>query len=192
MMLPQVPDPAVGSPETSYSKDRKAFLISLPRAVLPSPTDMVSIFMAGLPETIKEEQHLAPLASRPAAPAGDAAPEPESTFSSASAGEAAPAAQSAIPASAQPLPVAQKAGFTYIPDVKSMQKPDALLLKPPYYLIVYANQRENVEVECSHSPTLQLLYDYLKKWVKTNQESATKVSAGLSAYLPRRVRCSSG
>ena len=131
--------------------------------------------MAALPESIKEEQTLAPLASRPAPTPSEHeetsyAPPPE-TYSAPVSHAPAPS----HPISSAPLPVAKKGGYTYIPDVKSTPKPDDLLLKPPYYLIVYANNREKVEVECSHSPTLQFLADYLKKWVKINQQDRRKV-----------------
>jgi hypothetical protein len=139
---------------------------------------MVSIFMASLPESIKEEQRLAPLASRPA-PATATEVE-DSSYTPPPETSAVPVAHAPAPShplSSGPLPPARKSGYTYIPDVKSTPKPDDLLLKPPYYLIVYANNREKVEVECSHSPTLQFLADYLKKWVKINQQDRRKVRA---------------
>ncbi|KAI0893151.1 hypothetical protein F4806DRAFT_477164 [Annulohypoxylon nitens] len=53
------------------------------------------------------------------------------------------------------------------PDINIVPRPDQLLLKPPYHLSVYSLDKTRVEIQCSHSPTLELLADYLKKWCKT-------------------------
>jgi hypothetical protein len=156
--------------DTRFDKEKQAFCILLPRGTFPAPTDMVSSFMAGLPETLKNEQ---PAASLAAATVPDA--EEPSPSVLAPEAHAAPPASNAHSTSPAALPVAKRGGYTYMPDVKAMAKPDELLLKPPYYLVVYANNRESVEVECSHSPTLQMLAEYLKKWVKTNQGDRKKV-----------------
>ncbi|KAI0880932.1 uncharacterized protein GGS22DRAFT_192769 [Annulohypoxylon maeteangense] len=63
------------------------------------------------------------------------------------------------------------------PDISLLQRPDQLLLKPPYHLAVYNTGRANVEIQCSHSPTLELLADYLKKWCKTNPHQASRPPA---------------
>ncbi|OTB00743.1 hypothetical protein M426DRAFT_15102 [Hypoxylon sp. CI-4A] len=60
--------------------------------------------------------------------------------------------------------------FDILSDVSNLPSPDQLLLRPPYHLIVYGGGRTTVEVHCSHSPTLQLLADYLKKWCKLNYQ----------------------
>ncbi|KAI1207462.1 uncharacterized protein F4807DRAFT_178934 [Annulohypoxylon truncatum] len=53
------------------------------------------------------------------------------------------------------------------PDISILPRPDQLLLKPPYHLAVYNAGNDKVEIQCSHSPTLELLADYLTKWCKT-------------------------
>ncbi|KAI1332448.1 hypothetical protein F5Y16DRAFT_357816 [Xylariaceae sp. FL0255] len=74
-----------------------------------------------------------------------------------------------------------------IPDIHTVARPDDLLLKPPYHLVVYDMGRSLVEVQCSHSPTLVFLSEYLKKWSKINHNNTKKppradVKLGESAF----------
>ncbi|BEI83704.1 hypothetical protein CcaverHIS002_0403080 [Cutaneotrichosporon cavernicola] len=54
-----------------------------------------------------------------------------------------------------------------LPLVGALPRPDDLLLRPPYNLRVQSS-RHMVIVEASHSPTLQLLHDYLSQWCRVN------------------------
>lgn len=63
----------------------------------------------------------------------------------------------------------------FFPTVASLPRPDDLLRQPPYHLLMHASG-SNVLVECSHSPTLQLLSDYLKQWCRANHNRTDKVS----------------
>ncbi|KAI2779371.1 hypothetical protein F4815DRAFT_446406 [Daldinia loculata] len=60
--------------------------------------------------------------------------------------------------------------FDILPNISLLPCPDDLLLKPPYHLTVYGGGKTTVEVQCSHSPTLELLAEYLKKWCKVNHQ----------------------
>ena len=61
-------------------------------------------------------------------------------------------------------------------DATTLPRPDELLLQPPYHLSVTARSRTEVEIQCSHSPTLEFLSTYLKKWCRTNMQNTNKVS----------------
>lgn len=67
--------------------------------------------------------------------------------------------------------------FDILPNISLLPCPDDLLLKPPYHLTVYGGGKTTVEVQCSHSPTLELLAEYLKKWCKVNHQDTRHVSA---------------
>ncbi|KAI2627555.1 hypothetical protein GGR54DRAFT_589480 [Hypoxylon sp. NC1633] len=67
--------------------------------------------------------------------------------------------------------------FDPMPDFKMLPKPDELLLKPPYHLVVYGGGNALVEIQCSHSPTLEMLANYLKKWCKVNYQHVHKPPA---------------
>ncbi|KAI1164143.1 hypothetical protein F5B18DRAFT_650862 [Nemania serpens] len=64
--------------------------------------------------------------------------------------------------------------FDVLPTVETVPRPDDLLQRPPYHLLVHGASRTCVEVQCSHSPTLQFLAEYLKKWARTNHNNTTR------------------
>lgn len=75
------------------------------------------------------------------------------------------------PASAFP-----RARVSFLPDAMTLPSPNELLLKPPYHLIVHVGQRE-VEIQGSHSPSLVLLSEYLKRWCRVNHHDTRTVSS---------------
>lgn len=79
-------------------------------------------------------------------------------------------------ASEKSVTMEQHQHIDVLPDIKTLLRPDELLLKPPYHLAVYGGGKTMVEVQCSHSPTLELLADYLKKWCKINHQDTRRVS----------------
>lgn len=64
----------------------------------------------------------------------------------------------------------------YLPDANTLPKPGTLLLKPPYHLFIHAIDNNKLEIQCSHSATLEVLSDYLKRWCRINPNVTTKVS----------------
>ncbi|KAI0397974.1 hypothetical protein F5Y17DRAFT_454557 [Xylariaceae sp. FL0594] len=69
-------------------------------------------------------------------------------------------------------PQPQRRKYDIIPDLATVPRPDDLLQRPPYHLHVsaYGSNGSQVDVECSHSPTLQFLAEYLQKWCRTNHQ----------------------
>ncbi|KAI6088276.1 hypothetical protein F4821DRAFT_92506 [Hypoxylon rubiginosum] len=67
--------------------------------------------------------------------------------------------------------------FTMMPDVNSQPHPEKLLIDPPYHLVVYGGGKTSVEVQCSHSPTLEFLAEYLKKYCKANAQDVRRPPA---------------
>lgn len=63
----------------------------------------------------------------------------------------------------------------YLPDPNTMPKPGTLLQRAPYHLFVYASGKNKIEIECSHSQTLEVLSEYLKRWCRINPNLTTKV-----------------
>ena len=66
---------------------------------------------------------------------------------------------------------------TYLPTAASLPQPDKLLLRPPYHLLVLSRGMSEIEIQGSHSPSLDLLGAYLKKWCRTNVRRSDKVRA---------------
>ena len=70
----------------------------------------------------------------------------------------------------------------YMPDANSIPRPDDLLLKPPYHVLVYVRGGDEIEVQASHPPTLQFLADYLRKWCRLNHQVSGKVRVSSPFY----------
>lgn len=67
----------------------------------------------------------------------------------------------------------------FLPDPNTMPKPSALFQQAPYHLFVYtslSSRSQKIEIECSHSQTLEVMAEYLKRWTKTNVNRTDKVS----------------
>lgn len=62
----------------------------------------------------------------------------------------------------------------YLPDLALLSRPDELLREPPYHLAVYSGHG-TVEIHGSHSPTLELIAAYLRKFVRTNHNQTNRV-----------------
>ncbi|KAF2669685.1 hypothetical protein BT63DRAFT_267086 [Microthyrium microscopicum] len=62
---------------------------------------------------------------------------------------------------------------TKIPTLAMIPRPEDMLSQAPYFFIVTASTRQ-IRLECSHQASLDLLVEYLKKWVKRNHRLNTK------------------
>ncbi|KAH7147002.1 hypothetical protein B0J13DRAFT_500867 [Dactylonectria estremocensis] len=150
-------------PSTTWSKDRDAFIIHLPNEIMPPTSELVSIFQNQIPAVFQPTHHLT--SSAPAQAEG-------SGTVGVSRGFYNDAAMALSPTDLPPHTAGPT--ITKIPNVNDLPKPDQLLAKPPYYLILYAGVRTKVEVECSHTQTLVFLSEYLKQWCKANHDSPDK------------------
>ncbi|KND93892.1 hypothetical protein TOPH_01695 [Tolypocladium ophioglossoides CBS 100239] len=72
-----------------------------------------------------------------------------------------------VVSSANP-PLEPEGASNYLPSAISLPQPDKLLLRPPYHLLVFSRGGSEIEIQSSHSPSLDLLAAYLKKWCRTN------------------------
>jgi len=55
----------------------------------------------------------------------------------------------------------------FLPTADALQRPEELLLQPPYHALVQWRGSE-LEIHCSHGAALQLLRDYLDRWARQN------------------------
>lgn len=69
-----------------------------------------------------------------------------------------------------------------LPNWESLPRPDDLLLRPPYHLTLFAGTHQ-IQIECSHSPSLKLLSDYLKRWCRVNHSDTRSVSPSVQNDL---------
>ncbi|KAI0118071.1 hypothetical protein F4776DRAFT_672958 [Hypoxylon sp. NC0597] len=146
-------------PVVFWSATRVGLDVNLPKGGMQSPIEMQSLFKVRLLDCFNDPQ---------------ASLDEWANLSIDTIGE-----NSAATAPHQP--------FDVLPDIRVLPRPDELLLKPPYHLAVYGGGNAIVEVQCSHSPTLQLLAGYLKRWCKVNHQNinhppAVEVNLHLSSF----------
>ncbi|TGJ80327.1 hypothetical protein E0Z10_g8447 [Xylaria hypoxylon] len=149
----------------TWSNQRRGLIISLPKSVAPSKSYMLSFFTGNLLKIFDVKPKHATSSNNEPASVDDWA---DVTVDN-KTGNAAVIEIPQRHAIAQQPPV-----FDMIPDIETIPRPDELLLKPPYHLIVRDFNSSSTEVQCSHSPTLQFLSDYLKKWARTNHNNTNR------------------
>lgn len=142
--------------QVSWSDQRCAFVVQLPKKQVLFPSQLYPSFRGGLLDCFGAKS-----TSTPAAADDWADVEVDKTTGK--------------PAVSEPpttTSVAQRpAASEYLPNWESLPRPDELLLKPPYHLILHAGVGQ-ISIECSHSPSLKLLSDYLKRWCRVNHNDS--------------------
>lgn len=74
--------------------------------------------------------------------------------------------------------VQQAPASDVLPNIRTLERPEDLMRKPPYHLILTHTQYGKfITIQCSHQPSLELIAEYFKKWTKKNHNQSTKVSA---------------
>jgi hypothetical protein len=63
-----------------------------------------------------------------------------------------------------------------LPDIATIERPEELIKKPPYWLIVRQERRNLILIEGSHGPSLSVLEAYLKKWCRGEVGRVDRVS----------------
>ncbi|KAK0748393.1 hypothetical protein B0T21DRAFT_380235 [Apiosordaria backusii] len=137
---------------TSWSEQRRGFVVSLPKKQVFQPTELFPIFRGNLLACFDADTKKTDLPIRDAQ-ADDWA-------------EVEVNVESSKPQSK----------VEFLPNAASLPRPDQLFLRPPYYLTMTASSKR-IELHCSHSPTLQFLSDYLQRWCRVNRHDTTNPPA---------------
>ncbi|KAF5655967.1 cytochrome family 51 (sterol 14-demethylase) [Fusarium heterosporum] len=143
-------------PCTKWSDAKLGFVLYIPKAVVYQPVQFSELFKEQLLEVFEEKQ-----SSKP------------TTVFSTTGDEWADVANEREEQSIT-LP---SATVDYLPDASTMPKPGSLLQNAPYHLFVYASGKNKIEIECSHSQTLEVLAEYLRKWTRINPNLTNKPPA---------------
>jgi len=151
---------------TAWSAQRAAFLVRLPRKTVYAPAELFPVFRGALLACFDDDddkkQAQALLSRRDAAaPAGDDWADVAVDHKTGKP-DVVEAASPPNPPSSGRYPV------EFLASASSLPRPDELFLRPPFHLVVHDLGRQKVEVLGSHSPSLELLADYLKRWCRTN------------------------
>ncbi|KAI1148178.1 hypothetical protein F4825DRAFT_454750 [Nemania diffusa] len=161
--------------DISWSAQQRGIIIALPKSAVPSQSYMRSFFAGSLLKLFSSNATLSPssLTSRAAEPAAvdDWADIAVDNRTGTAGVVEIPQRH---PATSSTLEPAEAAVSDVIPDVETVPRPDDLLLRPPYHLTVYGGGKAFMEVQCSHSATLQFLSDYLVKWSRTNHNNTNR------------------
>ncbi|ORY60917.1 uncharacterized protein BCR38DRAFT_349091 [Pseudomassariella vexata] len=155
-------------PKTTWSDERVGFIISLPKAEVPSPMEMEPTFKGSLISCFDKKRTASGAVSHGMASVDDWADVSMDTETGTPGVIEAPQQQS--PSGLHP----RQPELNTLPSCSTLARPDELLLKPPYHLVVYSRGGTLVEVQSSHSPSLRLLAEYLKKWCRVNHQDNRK------------------
>lgn len=176
--------PIVTEPGTAWSEDRSSFLLYLPhKRAVTVPGEFAAVYRGDLLNCFKEKKPAAPsLAVRSAAAAAAAASggddwadvEMDAATGKAAIVEAAPKsyASSAVPTTSSSAPEATIPKLEYLPSLESLPRPDELFLRPPYHIIVADYGKKKIVIQGSHSPSLRLLGEYMKRWCRLNHQDS--------------------
>ncbi len=66
--------------------------------------------------------------------------------------------------------------FDILPEIATLERPEELTKRPPYWLVVRQQGRAMVEVQCSHQGSLVVMEGYLKRWIRHAADLVTRVS----------------
>ncbi|PNP83477.1 hypothetical protein FNYG_03040 [Fusarium nygamai] len=152
-------------PSTKWSDAQLGFILYIPKDLVHQPSQYFGLFKEQLLECFEENRtsKTLPIHSTMGDEWADVGTEDQ---------EEEPA---------KPPQAGYKApAVDYIPDPNTMPKPSALFQQAPYHLFVYtsaSNRSQKIEIECSHSQTLEVLAEYLKRWTKTNVNRVDKPPA---------------
>ncbi|KAI1863448.1 hypothetical protein JX265_008843 [Neoarthrinium moseri] len=152
-------------PALSWSGERTGFIISLPKEHVPSPWEMEPLFKSQSLACFDEKVAPATAMAHRSAPNDDWA----DVSLDAKTGK-----PELIDHSHNRTVSTVTADFERLPTCSILGRPDELLLKPPYHIAVYDRGTTLIEVHGSHSPSLQLLAEYLKKWCRVNHQDSRK------------------
>ncbi|KAK4184712.1 hypothetical protein QBC35DRAFT_455009 [Podospora australis] len=142
---------------TAWSEQRKGFVISLPKKQIFQPAEFFPVFRGDLLACFEPTEAAPPkqLSERPKETSTDDWADVEVVVGSKGT---------------------KKTNVEFMPNADSLPRPDQLLLRPPYHLTL-ATAGSTIEIHCSHSPTLQFLSNYLKRWCRVNHNDTTNPPA---------------
>ncbi len=172
---------------TSWSEARDGFVLALPRSKVVQPAELFPIFRGGLLACFDEPGKVVPVMERKAAAAAAAAAGGDDWEGVEVDTTTGKAEVTAPPPRRQESATTARPRVEFLPVVASLPRPDELFLQPPYHLSL-SHGHQHIEVQCSHSPTLQLLADYLKRWCRVNHSDSRNVCDPSLTPLPLSSR----
>lgn len=159
-------------PTTRWTADKNAFTIFLPKASPSSTSTMVGGFSSDFLSCFQPEPaQPVPLATSHTLPDDSWADiEVDSASGKVDTREEKLSASSAA--------LMNEAIIDIIPDINTLERPEYLMLKPPYHLsISHSTYQKEMVVQCSHPPSLKVIEGYLKRWTKRDNNTVNRPPA---------------
>ncbi|OCK83714.1 hypothetical protein K432DRAFT_321727 [Lepidopterella palustris CBS 459.81] len=157
-------------PTTKWTSEKSAFTIFLPKSGTHHQSTMAAGFNGDFLACFQPEPvPRIPLASKFEMP-DDSWADIE-TDSAVASGRIEPPKETASSTTAPAKVVVDR-----LPDASLLERPEYLMLKPPYHLILSAYLKE-MTVQCSHPPTLKVIEEYLKRWTKRDNGTVNRPQA---------------
>jgi len=156
-------------PVTAWQEDKLIFVISLPNAD-PVPASTV---LAGFSSDFLSLFTASPQAPTTTATAPEDPEDPEAW------------AELSLPEAHTVAPprTATDVGEDALPELAMIPRPEELLKKPPYWIVVRQEGRARVMIQGSHTPSLACLEAYLKRWCRGDVGIVDRVSCHPSRRL---------
>lgn len=151
---------ASASAATAWSEQRDGFVVSLPKKTVYQPAELFPVFRGGLLPCFEVKK-------KPQLPVRKAETGAADDWEGVEVDATTGTAQVAQAPRASYAPAASRPKAEFLPNMASMPRPDQLFLQPPYHLSLIHGHHQ-IELHCSHSPTLELLAEYLKRWCRIN------------------------
>ncbi|TKW60241.1 hypothetical protein CTA1_4766 [Colletotrichum tanaceti] len=172
---------------TAWSEERGGFVVYIPRHERILPVNLQPLFQAELKDCFADQKQLPPYSPSPRAVDWSEV-DMDTRINRLSVCAPVPHRRGSTVSSTGTQPPAD-----FMPRADALPRPDDLLLKPPYHLMIYSRGAHEIEVQCSHAATLRFLADYFKRWRRTNhQPPAVEVRVhqctfGMGASIDRLV-----
>lgn len=172
------------SASTSWSGQRSGFIITLPKKKVYQPAELFPVFRGKLLTCFETPKKPQLPVHQGGAPDEWADVEVDTTTGKPEVVEKT----KSTPVSSRSAVPASTAQYTaeYLPNALSLPRPDELFLRPPYHLTLFSGPSE-IEIQCSHSPSLKVLSEYLQRWCRVNHHDTTEppavqITLGQSAF----------
>jgi len=159
-----------GEAATMWSDQRSGFVLNLPKKRLFQPAELFPIFRGELLTCFQAKK--TPVSARQGVSAAD-------EWADVKLDTATGKPEVIEKMSTSSLPTARTT-VEFLPNALSLPRPDELFLRPPYHLTLVPGGSE-LEIQCSHSPTLKVIAGYLERWCRVNHHDTREVSLDLFA-----------
>ncbi|KAK0624823.1 hypothetical protein B0T17DRAFT_507863 [Bombardia bombarda] len=153
---------------TSWSERRNGFIISLPKKQIFQSAELYPIFRGELLSCFEVDK-------KPQLPVRSAGGDDWADVEMDKATGTAQVIEQSTTDSRN-FAASRPVAVEFFPNVASLPRPDELLLKPPYHLSLTTGMN-TIEIQGSHSPSLQFLADYFKRWCRVNHHDTRNLPA---------------